>query len=242
MSEHFERYLCLSTDVQGYGRRPDRDQSITQDVLLRLLSAAADAAGLSRRSWHRQGSGDGEVALLPPAEPEGLVLDEFVRAIGLLLLRYNHDHRPDDRIRLRLAVDHGPVRLAANGFAGRPVVAVCRLVNAQVVRAALAAARADLAVVVSSRIYTDLVLGGHTSVLPADFRLVSVQEKEFRESAWLRVPGVDVHGLDLGDPAEPAPTEPAPTAPVPATPRQDVVNTITGPVSAPGGVFGIRNG
>jgi hypothetical protein len=230
--------LCLSTDAQGYGRRNDRDQSALQDDLLRVLDEAAESAGLCRRNWHRQGSGDGELALVPPGEPEARVLDQYVRAIGALLFGHNQDHRYDERLRLRLAVDHGPVDLAANGFAGRPVVAVSRLVNSAVLRLALATSHADLAVIVSGRTYTDLVLGGHTSVPSADFRMVPIREKEFHEAAWLRVPGVDVHVLDLGIENQPAADPPAGWQPN----GQTVVNHITGRVDAPGSVIGIRNG
>jgi hypothetical protein len=238
MSGHSNRYLCLSTDAQGYGQRSDRDQSALQEDLVRLLDEAAETAGLRRSGWLRQPSGDGELALLPPDEAEAPVLDGFVRAAGALLFWRNQDRRPGDRLRLRLAADHGPVDMAANGFAGRPVVAVSRLVNSRVLKLALATAHADLVVIVSDRIYTDLVLGGRTSVTPAEFRMVPVREKEFAENAWLRVPGVDVHGLDLGIDEQSVADPPA------ARDRsgQIVVNRITGRVDASGAVIGIRNG
>lgn len=242
MSGSFDRYLCLSTDAQGYSRRHDRGQSALQGELLCVLDEAAQSAGLDRPSWHRQGSGDGELALVPPTEPESRVVDDFVRALDTVLFQHNDDRRPDDRLRLRLALDHGPVQLAANGFAGKAVVAVSRLVNSQPLRLALLAAHANLAVILSERVYTDLVRGGHTRAAPEDFRRVPVREKEFREDAWIRVPGVDTHSLEL-DVDEPAcPDRPVKTRDHRA-PRhgQQVVNNITGTVNAPGGVFGIRN-
>lgn len=236
MSGRTDRFLCLSTDAQGYSRRNDLGQSQLQADLVRLLDMAATAAGLRRAGWHRQASGDGELAMLPPDEPEAAVLDGFVRALAMLLFGNNQDRRPDDRLRLRLAVDHGPVDPAANGYAGHTIVAVSRLVNAQASRVALTASHADLAVVVSDRVYTDLVLGGRTAVTPPEFRRISVRDKEFAEHAWLRVPGVDVHRLDLGA------DEPDAADPPGRRAEQHVVNRFVGRVDASGSVIGIRNG
>jgi hypothetical protein len=242
MSESFDRYLCLSTDAQGYSRRHDRSQSALQQELLYLLDQAAESVGLHRPNWHRQGSGDGELALVPPSEPEFRVVDDFVRALDMLLFRHNYDRRPDDRLRLRLAADHGPVQVSANGYAGHAVVAVSRLVNSRPLRLALTAAHANLAVILSGRLYTDLVLGGHTRTAPEDFRMVPVREKEFRDDAWIRVPGVDLCGLDLGGDEHARPDSPASTRGYRVPQHgQQVVNEITGTVNAQGGVIGIRN-
>jgi hypothetical protein len=242
MSGSFDRYLCLSTDVQGYSRRHDRSQSALQEELLGLLDQAAESVGLHRQDWHRQGSGDGELALVPPSEPESRVVDDFVRALDMALFQHNYDRRPDDRLRLRLAVDHGPVQVAANGYAGHPVVAVSRLVNSRPLRLAVAAAHANLAVILSGRVYTDLVRGGHTQSAPEDYRMVPVREKEFHEDAWIRVPGVDLRGVDLGGDEQARPDPPAvKRGRLAPWPGQQVANEITGTVNAPGGVFGIQN-
>jgi hypothetical protein len=197
MIDRFARYLCMSIDVEGYGRTNDRGQSAVQEDLLGLLGAAAEAASLDRETWTRQGKGDEELALIPATEPESRVVDDFVRELATALYRRNCDRPQAERLRLRLALDHGLVQSAANGFAGRPVVAVSRLVNSQPVRRALAVSDANLAVILSRRVYTDVVLGGHTRLSPTAFRQVPVSEKELAEEAWLRVPGLDVHQLPL---------------------------------------------
>jgi hypothetical protein len=196
----FARFVALSIDAQGYGKAHDQDQLSIQDELLDILAAAAAAAGLDRRTWHRQGQGDGELALITAGEPdtETRVVDGFVRELAVVLFRRNCDRAAEGRFRLRLAVDHGLVRPASNGFAGRPVVVVSRLVGCRPLRQAMAAAPdANLAVILSRQVYTDLVLGGHTTLRPADFRRVSVSEKELTDQAWLRVPGVDVNRLRI---------------------------------------------
>jgi hypothetical protein len=207
MTNSFARFVALSIDAQGYGRAHDQGQISIQDELLDVLSAAATAAGLDRGTWHRQGKGDEELALIAAGEPntESRVVDDFVRELATVLFRRNYDRPVDGRFRLRLAVDHGFARPASNGFAGRPVVVVSRLVGCRPLRQAMAAAPdANLAVILSRQVYIDLVLGGHTRLRAADFLRVSVSEKEFTDQAWLRVPGVDVHRLRITqDPTDP---------------------------------------
>jgi len=251
VTDSFARFVVLSIDAQGYGRAHDPGQISIQNELLDVLAAAAAAAGLDRRTWHRQGKGDEELALITADGPgtETRVVDDFVRELATVLFRLNCERPAERRFRLRMAVDHGLARPAPNGFAGRPVVVVSRLVGCRPLRQALAAAPdANLAVILSRQVYTDLVLGGHTTLRPADFRRVSVREKELDDQAWLRVPGVDVHRLQLTpDPATrdgTALTEwGAPVRELPGAGRdgQVVVNEFAGAVDARHGVIGIRN-
>jgi hypothetical protein len=251
VTDSFARFVVLSIDMQGYGKAHDQDQISIQDELLGILAAAAAAAGLDRRAWHRQGQGDGELALIAAGEPDAgtRVVDDYVRELAATLFWRNCDRPADGRLRLRLAVDHGLVRPASNGFAGRPVVMVSRLVGCRPLRQAMASAPdANLAVILSRQVYTELVLGGHTKLRPADFRRVSVREKELTDQAWLRVPGVDVHRLQITpDPATQDGTAPtgrgAPVRALPGAGRdgQVVVNEFVGAVDARHGVIGIHN-
>jgi hypothetical protein len=248
VTHSFARYLCLSIDAQGYGRAHDRGQAALQDELVDVLATSAAAAGLDRTAWHRQAAGDGELALIPASEPdtETKVVDEFVRELAAVLFRRNYDKPAGDRFRLRLAMDHGLAQMASNGFAGQLIVAVSRLVDSRPLRQALAAApEANLAVILSRRVYTDFVLGGHTRLRPTDFRQVWVSQKEYADQAWLRVPGADVHRLPLTLPATRDPLPDGVPArrdqPTDAHRGQVVANEFNAPVDVTGGVIGIRN-
>lgn len=262
MTRSFARYLCLSVDAQGYGRVPDRGQAVIQDALLEVLAAAAAAAGVDRGRWHRQGKGDEELALVPAGGPEAdaRVVDGFVGELAAALLRRNCAVPAGRALRLRLAVDGGLAARASNGFAGRPVVTVSRLVGCAPLRQALAAAPdAGLAVVLSRQVYSELVLGGHTRARPEDFRRVAVRDKELDDDAWLRVPGVDVHRLRLASTCDAPPaghgrpagggaevtggnaSGPGPRFGPGAFGGQVVVNEFRAAVDASHGVIGIRN-
>ncbi|WFE39355.1 hypothetical protein [Micromonospora sp. WMMD998] len=216
------------------------------------MAASATAVGLRRPAWDCQKAGDGELAVLPADEPENVLIDDFTRELADRLADHNEDRRDEARLRLRLALHHGIVEPAANGYAGAGTVVVSRLVDSAPARAAQAVApQADLVVVLSNRLFLDTVAQGHTALRPVRFRNVTVRHKEFTEDAWLYVPGFDVHGLVLAPPSGTTDPEPAKTtaavpdsgpAAVTATGnrhyRADVINEFHGQVSAE--VIGIR--
>ncbi|WP_067899368.1 hypothetical protein [Actinomadura chibensis] len=205
----------ISVDATGYGSGDDQRQSAIQTGLLDVLDRAADSTGLDRGGWERQRAGDGEFSVLLPQTAEGRLVGDFPRHLAAFLSRRNGDAPWEHRLRLRLAIHYGTAIADVNGRSGRGPVEVARLCDSPQLRAALTESRADLAVMLSDRIFTDIVRNGHAlSVAPEDFREVRVEVKEFRERAWLWIPrGRDVHSLSLTLPAaaEPAPkTEPAP--------------------------------
>ena len=224
----FTRYLCLSVDAQGYSRRDDRGQAGLQRELVDLLDAAGAAVGLDRSTWHRQGSGDGELSLIPSTESETAVVQDLAVELTRRLAARNAGRL--DRLRLRMAADHGLARVEANGFAGATVVGVARMVDAQAVRAVLdEAGGAPLVQVLSDQLYRGIVEGGHAGS-PEEFRMITLRNKEFHAQAWVRAPGAD---LGRARDAEPAP--------VVRADGQVVTVTFTGPVDVNGGVIGISN-
>jgi len=245
--EDFGRRLLISVDARGYGASDDRRQSAIQKALLDLLDEAAARATLARRTWLRQAAGDGELSVLPETEPEPCVVDDLVRELSAALTLHNEDFHADARLRLRIAIHHGVAIRAANGFSGQGVVVVSRLVDSRPLRTALQISGADLAVILSRRVFLDTVVQRHTSLRAADFRKVRIQNKEYNEDAWIRVPGADIHALELpeGDGQAPADvaSDPEAVRAAPPDPGGPMVFTqIHGPVIANDPTFGIRNG
>jgi hypothetical protein len=223
-------------DAKSYSPRSEVDQQELQRGIVAVADNAARAAGLCRDDWVRQGTGDGEFAILPQTEPEVVVVDRYVRELDAELFRYNGRLRPEARLRMRMAVHFGPVSRAELGHAGPAPIAVARLVDSLVLRAALTdAEEANLALLLSDRVYTDTVASRVTTWRPDEFRQVRVRLKEFDEDAWLWVSGHDVHTMTL--PAEPEATH---SAPMPPAGRHVVQNNFHGAVHAEHGVFGMR--
>ncbi|WP_435185484.1 hypothetical protein [Streptomyces sp. bgisy126] len=197
----FDRRLLLAVDARGYGSVDTARQREIQTALPRLLSEAAEAAGLDRASWVRQAAGDSEFAVLPTGSDEQALVEPFMRRLDAGLRAHNRDRVPGARLALRAAVHFGPASEAPSGFAGPGPVEISRILESDPLRRALAAAPdAALAVALTAPVFTELVAQGYTNFRPEEFREVVVEKKEYRGRAWLWVPGYDVHALDLGNP------------------------------------------
>ncbi|MFK4107739.1 hypothetical protein [Streptomyces sp. NPDC002176] len=181
--------LCLAADVEHYSRLDTRTQSAVQSELVRMLDEAAALTGLDRATWKRQPQGDLEFAVLPEATPEDAVLGPFVHHLAVRL-RDRNARPAAQRVRLRMAVDTGVIADAALGHAGPAPVAVARYVNAVQLKAVLAAlTAADLAVIVSDRLYQDVVRSGRPDLDPEQYVRAHVRVKEFGGYGWIHVPG-----------------------------------------------------
>ncbi|MEV4449227.1 MULTISPECIES: hypothetical protein [Streptomyces] len=198
--EEFERRLLLSVDAEGYGRADEVTQREFQEAIPRLLGVAADIARLDRGRWLTQEGGDSLFAVLPPDASEPALVDAFMSGLDAGLRTFNHNRKREAWLRLRAAVHFGPASLGANGFVGPAPVELGRIRDCAALRAALGkASDACLAVGVSERVFHDVVkAAAYTSVRADEFRHVRVEEKEYRGSAWILVPGTDVRLLDLG--------------------------------------------
>lgn len=238
----FERRPMISVDAMGYGSGDDQRQSETQKGLLEVLDRAAAEAGLERDGWTRQPAGDGEFSVLRPQTPEGRLVGDFPRYLATFLHRRNGDEPWESRLRLRLAIHYGTVIADVNGHSGQGAVEVARLCDSRTLRVALTEAKADLAVMLSDRIFTDVVRQGHAlSVAPEDFREVEVDSKEYRARAWLWIPrGRDVHSLNLSLPAEEDPDQESHADGAPSK-RDFVHNEFHGKVAATHANFGFRS-
>ncbi|MGH1552317.1 hypothetical protein ACRAWF_09775 [Streptomyces sp. L7] len=206
--------------MQQYSRLDTRTQSAVQSELVRVLDEAAASTGLDRAAWRRQPQGDLEFAVLPENTPADAVLGSFVHHLAACL----KDRYAVPRVRLRLAVDTGVAAEAALGHAGPASVAVARYVDAPELKAVLATlSAADLAVIVSDRLYQDVVRSGLPDLDPAQYVRAHVRVKEFGGYGWIRVPDHPADAVRSAL-AEASPPNPAPggTAPGPTTLSQYV--------------------
>ncbi|WP_033341054.1 hypothetical protein [Catenuloplanes japonicus] len=190
------RRVQVGADLEGYSRLSNRAQDRAQELFQEMLWQAAADAGLARTDWVRQASGDGEIAILPAGVDEMRVTGRFVPAIDGLLREWNRAKPVDDRLRMRVAVHQGLVHLdGVNGFPGGSVVHLARLLDAPVLKRALAAYHgASVALALSSEIYRDVCS------YPGGLRLewfrevvVDIPAKGFKAQAWISVLGEDVN-------------------------------------------------
>ncbi|MEU1625957.1 hypothetical protein ABZ746_11670 [Streptomyces sp. NPDC020096] len=193
MSErNVERRLWLAVDMVGYGKLPDPEKAEAQAALRRLLDSAAQRTGLQMDTWDTQTAGDGQISAIPAAESEGKVVDEFVRHLWALLQNHNARALPDAHLRLRLAIDQGPYEKAPNGWGAHSPVFVSRLVDSRPIRESLTQTpTADLALILSDRVYQDVIATGSTTLNTRYFSRVEANGKSGEDAipAWIWVPG-----------------------------------------------------
>ncbi|MFI6999532.1 hypothetical protein [Nocardia sp. NPDC050175] len=247
----FSLRVLLSVDAVGYGAGDDQRHRAIQTGLLAVLDRAAAQAGLDRSEWAKQQAGDGELAILPAdqSDREPVIVDDFVRELSAALARHNEDLKDEARLRLRLAIHFGAAAPGANGYVGKGVVVVSRLVECTQIKNALRVMRtANLAVIISAQVFNDVVVPRYTALPRTAFREVPVRHKEFAESAYLLLPGYDMSAVEFppmeGD-EDPGATEtqagsgsPEP-GPSSGGRQATVSTTVNGNVAMPHGVIGM---
>lgn len=170
--------LVLAVDVEKYSARDAREQLRAQRDLRNILSLAAQNVGLDQSLWYEQVSGDGELAVLPESVDVSLVVGDFTRQLETVLGEFNERRIGGTRLRLRVALHHGTLTPGPFGPAGDAPIVVSRLLNARPLRRVLADHEdRDVALIVSSTLYQDVVRTGFCSLDPCDFQPVRVNAK-----------------------------------------------------------------
>ncbi|XVS64197.1 hypothetical protein ACQPYE_39140 [Actinosynnema sp. CA-299493] len=241
----FQRSLLVCCDLRSYGSADDLLQRELQELLVRSLDRAGEAAGLDRSTWRRQAKGDEEWAVLPATASEGDVVDRYVRALDAELSATNRYRVPEAKLRMRMAIHFGTTVEGANGYPGQDAVLVSRLLNSEPAHAALEQSPgSDLVVVLSDTLFTSLVAARYTTLRPEDFRRVDVRVKTFRGHGWMWLPSGDVHSLVLaGAPdAEPVGVAEPGVAAGPVSPVVDSPASVNQHAVASGGSTVIQSG
>ncbi|WP_053720226.1 CATRA conflict system CASPASE/TPR repeat-associated protein [Saccharothrix sp. NRRL B-16348] len=173
-------------DIVGYsGRKPARRKSL-QDRLAVVVDDVLGELGLVLADTDHQGTGDGLVAFLPPDLDVRRALHVLLSGTWARLNTDNLDYQ--DHMRLRLAIDIGPVGLAAFGFGNGVPTRLGRLVDCAPLRAAVAGdgpGTADVAAMVSDVLHGFVVGEGHTEPDPAAFTRHRVKTRGYSGPAWL---------------------------------------------------------
>ncbi|MBW4719907.1 hypothetical protein KZQ38_22215 [Saccharothrix sp. SC076] len=159
--------LVVAVDVEGYSKLDALDQALAQTRLGEVLDTAADHAGLDRAQWYRQERGDGELAVLPADTDTAWVVAHFTEGIAGALRDLRAAGTP---MRLRLAMHGGTLTAGRFGLVGQAPIVTCRLLDSRVARRALADGDGDLALVISGRLYEDVVLTRFHALDPTRFR------------------------------------------------------------------------
>jgi len=182
----------FACDVVSFGdpARTDVAKRYVRDGLYRGLRDSFDSVGIGFDACYREDRGDGALLALPPATDMSVLLGALIHRLRAEVRRHNEVSSSSAQMRLRLAVHTGEVQWDGNGLVGTAVDHAFRILEAAPFKEAVTSSEAMVALIVSERVYGDVVRHGRGDVDPSDFWQVSVSVKETRTTAWMMAPGL----------------------------------------------------
>lgn len=191
----------VAVDLEGYSRRQNLGQLELREALRRIMADAFDGVSIEIDPKDQQDQGDAFLVLVRPEISKVVLIDGLIREIENALRRCNRYRTKEGRIRLRVALHSGEVHLDGTGFPGEATVTVMRLIEAEQLKNALVAAPKDIVVIISSSLYQDVVVHGYGAIVPEEYVQVEIAVKNFRQAAWIRVPGCSASEVIFDTPA-----------------------------------------
>lgn len=186
------RLLChrciLVVDIAGYGRRDRHGQVTARHGMHRVVREALAAAGLEWAPGPGDDTGDGLRILLPEGTCKSVLAHPLPMEMVAALHRFNAEHRCEEQLRLRLAINAGEVHYDGPCAVGTGVVEAFRLIDAYQLRSVLALSPGPLVLAMSNHFYRDVVHGDpHAN--PDAYVRIRVATKEGSMLAWITLPG-----------------------------------------------------
>lgn len=183
-----ENCTVLNTDVVGFGalRRNDNDRRVvrlaTRDMLRACLGQAWPQCVIGDQ-------GDGLLIVVPPSVPTADVIRPLHRELPDQLRRHNALYHEAASIRLRVAINVGPVTSDDVGISGEAIIRAARLIDAPPLRRAMADSDAALGIIVSDFVYDTAIKNSDEWINASEYKAVRVRVKESSFPGWLRLTG-----------------------------------------------------
>jgi hypothetical protein len=197
------RFL-VAVDVAGFSQRYAAEQARVQDDLESAMTQAAASAGLDRALWYRQPRGDGDIAVLPQGVDGLSLVADYPRELASKIADVNRANG-GSRLRVRLAIHHGAVAPGRLGPVGTALVAISRLIDAQIVRQQLRQrSDLDIALIVSATMYDEVIQSRLHDLDPEAFRRVVIRAKGISYIGYLYQDNFRVRDCMIPAPREPA--------------------------------------
>jgi class 3 adenylate cyclase len=200
-----ENCTVLRTDVVGFGalERDDRDRRIIRISSQEMMRASLGSVWDECISEDR---GDGLLIVVPPHITTAQVITPLHRELPSELRQHNRTYSEPARIRLRVAINVGPVMSDMVGMSGEAIIRTARLIDAPAFKDAMQESGATLGIIASEFVYETAIRHAAGSIDSNGYKLVNVNVKESRIPGWIQ--------LIVVSPPEPQPRDPL-RAPVP---------------------------
>ncbi|NXY96930.1 hypothetical protein HYE82_21605 [Streptomyces sp. BR123] len=190
MREPVNRTILL-LDIERFSRRDDVVQVVLRRTLNKIVDQTLEAAGVEATQQYREDRGDGLIVLISADVAKTVLLRSLLTAVPDLLHEHNLLASDSAQMRLRIVlaageVAHDPHAGTTGGLVGHDLNQACRLLDADVLRSALAARQDEHCVLaVSAPVYEGVVRHGHRGVRPELFEEADVTVKDGVLPAWI---------------------------------------------------------
>jgi Effector-associated domain 2 len=180
----------LVVDVEKFSDhvRSDRQRVIVHDGLYDALIRAFRAAGIRWDDCGHEDRGDGVMVLAPPSVPKVLFSEALPGRLADELQRHNAARRPEEQIRLRMALNAGEVFINEHGAVSSELNTTFRLLDAGQLKEALRGSPGPLACIAPAWFYYQIIQNGE-AFRPETYFPVLVEVKEISTVAWISTPG-----------------------------------------------------
>jgi hypothetical protein len=174
-------------DVAAFARavRLDPDRRTVRRVMYALVRDAFESAGISWLGCHREDRGDGMLVIVPPSTPTNRLIDPLVGHLASALAEHNRRAEAPTQIQLRVALHVGPVVSDPYGVSGESIIQTARLLEAPVLKQALAESGSSLGLIVSPFVHDSVVRHLPEPRRPGDFQQVQPRVKESALTGWM---------------------------------------------------------
>lgn len=181
-----ENWTVVHTDIVGFGahERNDRHRQTVRTANL-LIMRASFGHLWDNCIWTDQG--DGLLIVVSPVVPTTSAMERLHRELPEKIEQHNRVHEKPARIRLRVAADVGPVSHDLVGLTGETIIHTARMLDAPILREAVASPRISLGLIVSSFVYDTAIKHADGWASPRDYDEVEARVKESRIQARMRI-------------------------------------------------------
>lgn len=217
MTDPVSRTILL-LDIEKYSDRDDIEQAYLRRMLYDIADRTLESAGIDERLRLRADRGDSVMELIDANASVTALLRALLTEVPTQLRAVNRMASSSAQIRLRGVVATGYVAVDEHdGWVGSDLNHACRLLDAQLLRAALRERANDFALCVSEGVHMGIVRHDHPGIPAQDFHQVTVDSKNGTLRAWLHgpvpdgsAPGTDNDHREKGEPRCRAPARGAP--------------------------------
>ncbi|WP_405768849.1 hypothetical protein [Streptomyces sp. NBC_01538] len=200
MTDPVSRTILL-LDIERFSDRDDVEQAYLRRMLYDITDRVLECAGIDETRRLRADRGDSVMELIDANAPVTALLRALLTDVPAQLRAVNRMASSSAQIRLRGVLATGYVAVDRHdGWVGTDLNDACRLLDAQLLRAALRERPHDFALMVSNALYTGVVRHDHPGIPADEFHPVGVDTKNGPMRAWLHGP------LPSGHQAAPAGT------------------------------------